>query len=428
MSGREVSLFEWEKEDIPDISFSSDRIRKLAGLLDAKRIVSITELRTGIRVECNSHIGQVDMGDFTLHIKPKLDGLPLLRLLSYAYDLRDLKLYDRAVYRVGLSGWFDWLIYALHAVIDKLWRQGLAKGYMPREERLEALRGRIDFGKIAGNGGLIGSALPCRYHFREEDTELNRTILAGLTLAQNIALDLDLKYTLARTIKSLKEFINQEKLDRQRLDKAYAGLNRLTEDYRPILDIIDILYKSQAPLLDNDNRSVPLPGFFFDMNLFFEALIKRLLKLLPEEITVQDQYSLKYLMAYDPSYNPRRKTNPLPRPDFALLKAKRVVRLLDAKYRDLWEKPLPGHMLYQLAVYALSGLGEEKRATIIYPALDDGPEMQIINIFDVQNGEKQGFVDMAPLNLQKIAKYLGTGEEGELALYLQKAILTEPGS
>jgi len=425
MSSKSVSLSEWETGTFAELSFSSERNRKLAQKLSQRRIVKITELRKGIQIDCNSHIGQVDFGDFTLQINPKLDGLPLLRLLTYAYGLRDLKLYDRALYQVGLTGWFDWLIYAFLAQINALCCRGLAKGYQAHADKLTAIRGRIDFGRIAGDGGLVLNSLLCRYYQREEDTLLNRTLLAGLLLAHKIAIDLNLKYALLKTVKILQESIATAELDSQMLTRAYLALNRLTDDYKPILKIIEILYRSQAPLLDNDDLSITLPGFFFDMNFFFEALLSKLLKLLPKEITILDQYRLKYLLAYIPRYNLQKRPNPTPRPDFAFIKNKRVIRLLDAKYRDLWENPLPRHMLYQLAIYALSGLGEQRRATIIYPALSDKPEIQMVNIFDAATGSSQGFVEMVPINLQKISDILAEGNDSILAEYIKTAILTE---
>ncbi|MDS9471549.1 hypothetical protein [Sporosarcina pasteurii] len=61
------------------------------------------------------------------------------------------------------------------------------------------------------------------------------------------------------------------------------------------------------------------------------------------------------------------------------MKGGKVVKLLDAKYCDLWERNLPSDMLYQLAIYAISGVGN-KTATIIYPAMSDVPTVQKISI------------------------------------------------
>ena len=84
-------------------------------------------------------------------------------------------------------------------------------------------------------------------------------------------------------------------------------------------------------------------------------------------------------MDYTLAHNPRGRRSSTPRLDFALMKNGNVVKLLDAKYRDLWDRNLPRDMLYQLAVYARSGVGD-KAATILYLVLSDVTVVQKIDI------------------------------------------------
>lgn len=78
-----------------------------------------------------------------------------------------------------------------------------------------------------------------------------------------------------------------------------------------------------------------------------------------------------------------------------------VVKLLDAKYRDLCDRNLPRDMLYQLAVYARSGVGD-KAATILYPVLSDVTVVQKIDINNPVSIGKIASVILQPVNLEKI--------------------------
>lgn len=202
---------------------------------------------------------------------------------------------------------------------------------------------------------------------------MNQIILAGLKLALRLVSDESLKVNISRICCLLS--VSAISINRNSLRKAKNSLDRLSERYLAALEIINILYESQGIVLEDDSKTLNLYGYFFDMNTFFENLVCRLLTDYAKEYDVKDQYNLHDLFVYAPQYNPKARSSPTPRPDFALMQNGKVVKLLDAKYRDLWKRSLPRDMLYQLAVYAVSGVGN-KTATILYPALSDIPTLQ----------------------------------------------------
>ena len=76
------------------------------------------------------------------------------------------------------------------------------------------------------------------------------------------------------------------------------------------------------------------------------------------------------------------------RPDYVVSRDGTVVAMLDAKYRDIWEKGLPREMLYQLAICALSQRAGGK-ATILYPPSRRAARPEVIDIRDVLYGERR---------------------------------------
>lgn len=416
MSLELISLMEWETTFKPGFVLSSNTARETARLLSEKGIVEILELKDGLQICSNSYVGKIMLDDLQIGIYPKLNGMPLYALLRYAYGLKELNLFGSAAHTVSELSFFDLLIYELYTEAEDLLMRGISRNYIRNEGNLLAPKGRIDIVKLSRKGGVISDRLPCRYFSRSENTILNQVILAGLRLAIGLVGDSGLKVKLERICSIFCETVDTIPLNRLTLQRAINRLNRLNDRYAAILEIINILYESQGIQLEDEATIMNLRGYFFDMNSFFESLIGRLLANCKERYCVKDQFSLHDMFIYTPGYNPRGRRSPAPRPDFALMKDGNVVKLLDAKYRDLWDRSLPRDMLYQLAVYAVSGIGD-KTATILYPSISDVPSVQKIDLNDPVSGQVMAKVILQPINLLKVSELVS----GDLK-YLERYI------
>ena len=145
------------------------------------------------------------------------------------------------------------------------------------------------------------------------------------------------------------------------------------------------------------------------MNRFSQALISRFLREHLSGVEVHDEYRLKGLFNYEPGQNPRARRAPTPRPDFVVMRGGKMVAVLDAKYRDLWEQTLPREMLYQLALYALGRPGREREAAMLYPTVDAAAREQSIAIHEPVQGATQARVVLRPVNLLDLEELLRGG-------------------
>jgi 5-methylcytosine-specific restriction enzyme subunit McrC len=409
-----ITLSEWETlgpEECPDLAGrfldSSPGTRHVVGRLNEGNCLGLTELRRGLQIKAYSHVGRVRVGDLSVTVLPKLKGTSLLRLVRYAYGFRRLNLTSDANQLVEQFGFEDLLISQLNAEVQELISRGLLRAYIAIGERLSSPRGRIDLNRIALDGGKISATLPCLHHPRVENNLLNGVLLAGLRLAATVTEAVELRRDSRRLANLMEEQISPVRLDGPVLDRAARLMNRLTTAYSPAMSIIRLLVEAQGVALDGRATTIPLPGFLFDMNSFFQALMSRFLRENLPGHSIRDEHGLKGMMRYSPDYNPRRRKSPTPRPDYVVINQGQIRALLDAKYRDLWEEQLPREMLYQLVVYAISQR-QHPQSSILYPTTNPLAKEARIDVSDPLFGRHLGQVCLRPVHLPVLESLVAT--------------------
>ena len=376
----ELRLSEWESATPDSHPALLGRVltpeaRPVADLLNDRGLLRVTELRAGLAVAANSRVGRVRLGDLQISVRPKLPFPALLPLVRYAHGLRALKLVGDADHPAGPAALEDLFAAQLLAEAEELLFRGLARSYRTRSERLAAPRGRILVNRLA----------------------------AGLRLAADAAADLDLRRGCRRLAAALEEFAVPSRLTQATLAVAEAGLNRLTATYRPAMTIVRLLLEARGASLDASPADrTTLPGFLFDMNAFFQALLCRFLRENLPGVVLRDERTLPGALRYVPGYSRPGRKPPRLRPDFLLTRDGRTVAVLDAKYRDLWGNGLPPGMLYQLAVYSLAHPAL-RHATILYPAAAPGSREERIEVVDPVGGGASSRVGLRPVDLGRLA-------------------------
>lgn len=408
-----VSLQEWTERTVDaELDASS---RSLAATLAKLDRLHVEERRATVRIEATSYVGHVQIGPLRISVQPKLRGAPLQRLLRYAYGLRNLELFDTVEQGIAEDSLLELLVHQLAVEVDELLARGLHRAYARRQESLPSPRGRLDLQRYVRQGGIALAALPSVYHDRISDCSLNQVILAGLREAAELVIDRQLRIRVLRLVARMDGEVSRTMLRPQHLERVIANLDRHTEAYGSALRLIKLLSENRG--LDTAEGTSRLVGFLFDMNAFFQHLLGRFLEehlslVIPGAI-LEQEHRLTGMLAYATDQNPRHRQAPTPRPDFAVFGSGRLLALLDAKYRDLWEKPLPREMLYQLSMYALSQ-GDGGRATILYPTMHPEAKEARIEIRDPHSGSMKADVVLRPVSLPTFDEALqGAGTEAE---------------
>ena len=184
-------------------------------------------------------------------------------------------------------------------------------------------------------------------------------------------------------------------------------MNRLTTAYSSAMSIIRLLVEAQGVVLEGQTTTTKLPGFLFDMNAFFQALVSRFLRENLPGYAVRDEHALKGMMRYNSKFHPQSAKSPTPRPDYVVTQQGVIRSILDAKYRDLWVKPLPREMLYQLVVYAISH-HQCPQSSILYPTTDPLAKEARIDVSDPLFGKHLGQVCLRPVLLPSLEKMLAS--------------------
>ena len=239
-------------------------------------------------------VGYIPLTDsFHLSLIPKVPVANLFRMLEYAYRL-DFTILEGLMDSESVIELYERLALVLaRRVLDRI-RKGLYRSYVPKNDDLPYVRGRIDV--MAHIRNLQRVALPCNFEEHTTDVEENQILLWTLTriLESGICTERSLPHIRQARRALLGLSTLQPFSARACSDRLY---NRLNQDYEPLHALCRFFLEHTGPTHRlGDRRMLPI---LIDMDRLFELfVVEWLRKHIPARYSVLGQENVQFHMGH----------------------------------------------------------------------------------------------------------------------------------
>jgi 5-methylcytosine-specific restriction endonuclease McrBC regulatory subunit McrC len=316
-----------------------------------------TRRRGRYRLTPSGHVGVIVAPTCRLVIRPKVPVRSLFHLLDPAAPLPVVA--DATAAVPGTEA-LDFLAGRLACLLAERSAAGLHRAYAERAEQGPFLHGRLDLPAHLREPAGRKDRLHCRYEEFSPDVPCNQVPKATAELVLRSPFVADTVRAALR--RALQGFAAVRPVELGPDAFAAAAPDRLTEAYRPLLDVCRLLADSLGPT--EAAGPVPCPAFLLDMERVFERYVTA------GVVAAFD--GARGNVRVQPVYPLNRPVPGLPdievRPDVVVERGGRPVLVADAKWKRAGRLPLTDD-LYQVLAYG-AALGV-RRLALVYPGRRD---------------------------------------------------------
>lgn len=374
---KHYSIHEWERIDYGDAEgqlpkWAAERLEAVAdsvrlGSSEKSRILEYgrSSLRAG------QVVGVIAAEGCSLEILPKIHGLGddqirhrLVHMLAVAMDL------DVASGRLTGLGWqrdnlLEILIGLFAAKLTDAVRLGMPRRYVPHQDDLPALRGRLDATRQFTTLAASPQKLACQYDELSVDIALNHIMQAAVHKLQKLSRS-------QANLRSLRElsFAYADVTARQRSQLRWdlIVLDRTNARWRELLDLAQLILgeKFQTTTFGGSQ------GFslLFEMNTLFERYVAKMLQRATRNTpfrVVSQKGGMYCLTELDGEQRQRFHT----KPDIRILLGNKTVLVIDTKWKRLSRRvDDPKQGVSQSDIYQMMAYGElyhSDHLMLLYP-------------------------------------------------------------
>ena len=318
------------------------------------------------RLVGDARIGVAAGPTWEVRVSPRLAVPQLFFLLAYARDpkgWRDQRagFEPQPVLLDAIASGFAW--HALRSI-----GQGLLHGYVPVEERIRAVRGRIRFGDQIARSASLPLPVEVSYDDYTADIAENRILKSAAVALLRLP---RIPPAARRQLLGLRAMLDEVALLERPREVRMPLFTRLNERYRPALRLAELVLRASS--LEVTRGPVSSVAFVFDMNRVFEDFLSTALReaLRPHggEVRLQARAALDH-------------GGHLPiRPDVAWYVDGVPRAVVDAKHKALRPAAMPNADAYQMLAYCTAlGLG---RGYLVY-AKDSNERVRDLAVKNVE--------------------------------------------
>ncbi|MDE2878893.1 hypothetical protein [Candidatus Palauibacter soopunensis] len=371
---RLLELTEWDEQSFEGISLLP-RDRRLAEQLregPGPRLI-IDELRTGIRVRSRAWVGVARFDGLEIRVHPKLAGdyLDLATMIEVATGLAALK---RSVGVQGFasrgSSLFD-LVALLHVMsCEAIARGGFMADYIPKEEELGVVRGRLLVDRQVFERFGHVDRLICAFDDHHTDIPDNQILAFALRCSARRVTDPRVRQRVRRMLGVMVGVCDSAKLAVGRILEPIL-YNRRNEHYRESHALSRLIVEGLgvSDVLEADAHESF--AFMLDMNVLFERFVDKLISwaFRSTPVRVSSQHRDRSIVWDEASQEPYSTVAPDLIVETTADSSKRLP--IDAKYKLYDDKQVSSSDLYQAFLYAV-GFANNKEAIpaalLVYPS------------------------------------------------------------
>jgi len=254
----------------------------------AQVIVDFPSPKTGNRwiLTPQGWVGQIPISpDLVLRLNPKTKVQNIFRMLEYAYRLRQFLMPPGLIDAGDIEDVFERLAVVLSRRVVARARKGFYRAYVPRQENLAYLRGRLDVRNVSRSPWKV--ELPCRYSLHTADIEENRILAWTLFLVGRAGFAKKIQRSLiSRAFRTLQGAVLLNQYGPESC--ANRRYNRLNDDYESMHALCRFFLSHTGPTHQRGENAM-LP-FLIDMSKLYESFVAEWLReRLPKRFNIKSQ-------------------------------------------------------------------------------------------------------------------------------------------